>query len=137
MVRFFGRYEHSVDPKGRVILPAKFRVHFEHGGYLTQFSGGCLALWTPAEFDVQSTDMEEAQKRGAAERNLARVWASGTQEVEVDKQGRLAIVAPLRAFAQLDDAVLVNGALNRIELWSPPRWEEKVAAAEAALIDDD
>lgn len=137
MVRFFGRYEHSVDPKGRVILPAKFRVHFEHGGFLTQFSGGCLALWTPAEFDVQSTEMEEAQKRGAAERNLARVFASGTQEVEVDKQGRLAIVAPLRAFAQLDDAVLVNGALNRIELWSPQRWEEKVAATEAALIDDD
>lgn len=137
MVRFFGRYEHSVDPKGRVILPAKFRAHFEHGGYLTQYQGGCLALWTPEEFAVQSAEMEEAQKRGSAERNLARVWASGTQEVEVDKQGRFAVVAPLRTFASLHDAVLVNGALNRIELWSPERWEEKVAATEAALIDED
>lgn len=137
MVRFFGRYEHSVDPKGRVILPAKFRAHFEHGGYLTQFRGGCLALWTPEEFNVQSAEMEEAQKLGPAERNLARVWASGTQEVEVDKQGRIAIVAPLRSFATLHDAVLVNGALNRIELWNPERWEEKVAATEAALIEDD
>ena len=136
MVRFFGRYEHSVDPKGRVILPAKFRAHFEHGGYLTQFQGGCLALWTPEEFAVQSAQMEEAQKMGPAERNLARVWASGTQEVEVDKQGRVAIVASLRAFAELEAAVLVNGALNRIELWNPGRWEEKVAATEAALIED-
>lgn len=137
MVRFFGRYEHSVDPKGRVILPAKFRAHFDHGGYLTQFRGGCLALWTPEEFNVQSAEMEEAQKLGPAERNLARVWASGTQEVEVDKQGRIAIVAPLRSFATLNEAVLVNGALNRIELWNPERWEEKVAATEAALIEDD
>ena len=137
MVRFFGRYEHSVDPKGRVILPAKFRAHFEHGGYLTQFRGGCLALWTPEEFGVQSAEMEQAQRLGPAERNLARVWASGTQEVEVDKQGRIAIVAPLRGFAQLQEAVLVNGALNRIELWNPERWEAKVAATEAALIDDD
>lgn len=137
MVRFFGRYEHSVDPKGRVILPAKFRGHFDRGGYLTQFRGGCLALWTPEEFNVQSAEMEEAQRLGPAERNLARVWASGTQEVEVDKQGRIAIVAPLRSFATLQDAVLVNGALNRIELWNPERWEEKVAATEAALIADD
>ena len=137
MVRFFGRYEHSVDPKGRVILPAKFRAHFDGGGYLTQFRGGCLALWTPEEFNVQSAEMEDAQKLGPAERNLARVWASGTQEVEVDKQGRIAIVAPLRSFATLQDAVLVNGALNRIELWNPERWEAKVAATEAALIEDD
>ena len=136
MVRFFGRYEHSVDPKGRVILPAKFRAHFEHGGFLTQFQGGCLALWTPEEFAVQSAEMEEAQKLGPAERNLARVWASGTQEVEVDKQGRVAIVASLRGFAQLHEAVLVNGALNRIELWNPERWEQKVSATEAALIED-
>ena len=63
--------------------------------------------------------------------------SSGVQEVEVDKQGRIAIVAPLRSFATLHDAVLVNGALNRIELWNPERWEEKVAATEAALIEDD
>ena len=55
--KFFGRYEHAVDPKGRVILPAKFRASFEHGGYLTQFWDGCLALWTPEEFEKQMTAM--------------------------------------------------------------------------------
>ena len=135
-MRFYGRYEHSLDPKGRVILPAKFRVHFELGGYLTQYHQGCLALWTPEEFEVQSAALEAAQALGPAERNLARVWAAGTQEVEVDRQGRVAIAPPLRAFAQLDGGVLVMGAINRIEMWSPERWSEKLAPTEEALIVD-
>lgn len=137
MVKFYGRYEHSLDPKGRVILPAKFRAHFEAGGYLTQYHQGCLALWTPDEFEHQMATMESSQDLGPAERNLARVWSSGTQEVEVDRQGRVAIAAPLRAFASLDGAVLVNGAINRIEMWSPERWAEKLSATERALIEDD
>ena len=135
-MRFYGRYEHSLDPKGRLILPSKFRGNFVQGGFLTQYHQGCLALWTPAEFEVQSAAMEAAQDQGPAERNLARVWAAGTQEVEVDKQGRVAIAPPLRAFAQLDGGVLVMGAINRIELWSPERWAEKLAPTEEALIVD-
>jgi MraZ protein len=136
-MKFYGRYEHSLDPKGRVILPAKFRAHFERGGYLTQYHQGCLALWTPDEFERQSATMESAQELGPAERNLARVWASGTQEVEVDRQGRVAIAPPLRVFARLDgdSGVLVMGAINRIELWSPERWAEKLAPTEEALIE--
>jgi len=136
VVKFFGRYEHALDPKGRVILPAKFRVHFDAGGYLTQYWEGCLALWAPDEFEKQMSSMEEAQELGRSERNLARVWASGTQEADVDKQGRLFIAPPLRAFAGLETGVLVHGALNRIELWSPERWRAKLAATEKILIDD-
>lgn len=134
-MKFYGRYEHSLDPKGRIILPSKFRSHFEHGGYLTQYHQGCLALWAPAEFEAQSAVLESAQNLGPAERNLARVWASGTQEVEVDRQGRVAIAPPLRAFAELDPegGVLVMGAINRIELWNPLRWEERTGATQEAL----
>ncbi|MGQ0520597.1 MAG: division/cell wall cluster transcriptional repressor MraZ [Actinomycetota bacterium] len=136
-MKFYGRFEHSVDPKGRVILPAKFRAHFEQGGYLTQYHQGCLALWTPDEFALQSAAMEASQGLGPAERNLARVWAAGTQEAEVDRQGRVAIAPPLRTFAQLDveSGVLVMGAINRIELWNPARWAEKLAPTEEALIE--
>lgn len=137
VVKFFGRYEHSLDPKGRIILPAKFRTNFESGGYLTQYWEGCLALWAPAEFEKQMTTMEVAQELGRSERNLARVWASGTQEAEVDKQGRLFIAQPLRTFAALDTGVLVNGALNRIELWNPERWAARLAATQQTLNDDE
>lgn len=137
MARFFGRYEHSLDPKGRVILPAKFRAAFEHGGYLTQFRDRCLALWTPEDFDKQMAQMEAAAEEGRAERNLARLWAQGTQEVDVDKQGRIAIPQHLREFARLDGDVLVNGAITRVELWSPAVWEAKVVPAERRLTEDE
>lgn len=135
--RFFGRHEHALDPKGRLILPAKFRGAFEHGAFLTQYLGRCLALWTPEEFDRQIEAMQQAQAQGPAQRDLARVWAAGTEEVDVDRQGRIAIAAHLRDFARLRSGVLVNGAIDRVELWDPAVWAEKVASAERALTEEE
>jgi MraZ protein len=138
LARFFGRYEHSLDDKGRLILPAKFRPLFEHGGFISQYRDGCLALWTPEDFDTQMAAMKETEGQGRDERNLARVWASGTQEVEIDKRsGRMAIAPYLREFAQLTGDVLVHGAIDRVELWNPQVWEDKVRPSEAALVEGD
>ncbi len=138
MAGFVGRYEHSLDVKGRVILPAKFRTQFERGGYLTQHSEGCLALWTLGEFERQ---MDATQQRAAAgskvDRNRARLWASNSAEVEIDRQGRMAIPAHLRGFAGLESDVLVHGAIDRVELWNPPAWTERVLPEESWLLDDD
>ncbi|MDA8367612.1 MAG: division/cell wall cluster transcriptional repressor MraZ [Actinomycetota bacterium] len=133
MARFFGRYEHSLDGKGRVILPSKFRGPFVEGGFLTQHSDGCLALWTPEAFDQQMEEMQERAASGRADRNLARVWASNSHEVDVDSQGRMGIPAHLRAYAGLDGDVLVHGAIDRIELWNPDRWTQRVLPEEARL----
>jgi MraZ protein len=135
--RFFGRYEHSLDAKGRVILPARFRASFDSQAYLSQHLEKCLALWTPEEFEKQMAVMEVAQEQSQKERNFARVWAAGSTEVEIDRQGRLAIPAYLREFAGLDTAVLVNGALNRIELWRPDEWEQRVRPSESRLTEDE
>lgn len=137
MARFFGRYEHSLDDKGRVILPAKFRGAFEHGGYLTQFQDGCLSLWAPAEFDVQMESMQTLASGSKSDRNLARLWASTSHEVEVDKQGRMAIPSHLREFAGLDGDVLVHGAIDRVELWNPASWAQKVQPTEQRLTEGD
>ncbi len=99
MARFFGRYEHSLDDKGRVILPSKFRGPFEHGGYLTAYQDGCLSLWTPDEFEVQMEAMQERAREGRSDRNLVRLWASTSHELEIDRQGRMAIPARLREYA--------------------------------------
>ena len=135
MARFIGRFEHSLDAKGRVIVPVKFRPEFEHGGFLSQHSEGCLALWTPDEFDRQLEEMKAKADAGREDRNLARVWASGSSEAEVDKSGRMPIPAYLRNFARLESDVLVVGAIDRIELWSPQVWQEKVAPSEQQLQD--
>ena len=136
MARFFGRYEHSLDPKGRVILPAKFRAAFDAGGFLTQYHDRCLALWTPDEFETQMRSMQESQELGREQRNLARVWASGSAEIDVDKQGRMPIPQHLREFARLDGDVLVIGAIDRVELWSPAQWAAKVEPSEGLLTDE-
>lgn len=136
MARFFGRYEHSLDPKGRVILPAKFRVAFDGGGFLTQYHDRCLALWTPDEFETQMVGMQAAQKEGPEQRNLARLWASGSADVDVDKQGRMPIPQHLREFARLESDVLVIGAIDRVELWSPAQWQARVEPSEGLLTDE-
>lgn len=135
MARFIGRYEHSLDAKGRVILPVKFRGEFAGGGFLSQHAQGCLALWTPEEFDRQLEVIKLRAEQGRDDRNLARLWASGSSEAEVDKSGRMPIPGFLRQYAQLDADVLVIGAIDRIELWSPSVWEEKVLPSEQQLLD--
>ncbi len=137
MAGLVGRYEHSLDIKGRVILPAKFRAQFERGGYLTQHSEGCLALWTPGEFERQMAVMQERAESGRSDRNRARLWASTSHEVEIDRQGRMAIPVHLREFAGLESEVLVHGAIDRVELWSPPAWAERVQPEERWLLGDD
>jgi MraZ protein len=133
---FVGRYEHSLDAKGRVILPAKFRAAFERGGYLSENNEGCLALWTLGQFERQMESMQERAAESRSARNLARLWSSNTQDVELDKQGRLSITLHLRQFAQLESDVLVIGAIDRIELWNPAVWEQRVQPAEQWFLAD-
>ena len=136
--RFFGRYEHSLDAKGRVILPARFRVQFGPQAYLSKYQDRCLALWTSDEFDKQLAEQEQRQELGRVERNVARLWSSGSAEVDIDRQGRLAIPAYLREFARLEveSPMLVVGTLNRVELWNPAEWALRVEPAESQLTDE-
>jgi MraZ protein len=132
--RFFGRFQHTLDVKGRVVLPARFRKDFDTLGYLTQHTEGCVALWTPEEFDKKLSEMEVRQDRGAADRNLARIWAASSTEVEIDRQGRVAVPQYLREFGRLGTSVYVMGAMERVELWNPQVWDEKIKPSEEALI---
>ena len=137
MAGFVGRFEHNVDPKGRVILPARFRDSFTRGGFLTANREGCVALWTPGEFERQMSEMLEDSRADRDGRNRARIWASNSSDVEIDKQGRMAVPANLREFAQLAGEVLIIGAIDRIELWNPTLWEERVRPAELWFLEDD
>ena len=130
---FLGTYEHSLDAKGRVILPAKFRERLEAGAYLARSLDGCLSLYDAEEFDRVAQDMQEKARRGAVERNAVRSFAAGATEATPDKQGRITIPAHLRSFAGLEREVVVTGALTRIEIWDAARWRDIDTEAERAL----
>ena len=124
-VRFFGSYEHSLDAKGRVILPARLRTHFEGAGYLTPHLEGCLALWTDGEFEKEIESRLALADTDTVARNEVRNWAAAVFETEIDRQGRMPIPPNLRSYAGLVEDVLIVGMINRVELWSPDAWAAK------------
>jgi MraZ protein len=130
---FLGTYEHSLDTKGRVILPAKFREQLEAGAFLAKSLGGCLALYTAEEFEKVAQDMQENARRGGVERNAVRSFAAGAAEATPDRQGRISIPQHLRSFANLEREVVVAGAFSRIEIWDTNRWREVDREGELSL----
>jgi MraZ protein len=122
---FFGTYEHSLDDKGRLILPARIRARLSGAVYLTQHLDSCVALWTLEQFEKEVSTRLASAENGPLERNEMRDWSASVHEVELDRQGRMAIPPQLRNYAGLEQEVLVIGAINRVELWSPERWRHK------------
>ena len=134
MLGFVGQFQHSLDAKGRLILPARFRPEFERGGHLSPNSEGCVALWTPGEFARQTEErLAQSRRGGAQDRQQARYWAANSSDVEFDRQGRFALPPSIREYAQLDGEVLIVGALDHVELWAPSTFDRMVNPAELAF----
>jgi MraZ protein len=132
MLGFVGQFQHSLDAKGRLILPAKFRAEFERGGHLSPNTDGCVALWTPGEFARQTEErLAQSRSGGSTELQLARYWAANSSDVEFDKQGRFALPVSTREYGHLEGDVLIVGSLDHIELWDPVIYDQKVNPAEA------
>lgn len=137
--RFFGRDDRSLDGKGRVILPARFRSSFDVSVFITPHYERCLALWTQEEFEKKFAEMSSAQGAGTEGRNLVRMWSATSAEEKIDAQGRISIPQNLRDFArlQLESPVLVTGSIDRIELWNPESWEARIGPSESYLENPD
>ncbi len=135
VTRFVGRHEHSLDAKGRIILPARYRANFDTLAYVSKHTERCLALWTPEAFERKLDEMEQLVDRSPADRAMVRAWASGSAEVELDRQGRVAIPAYLREYARLESAVLIHGAITHIELWAPDEWAVRGVPGDEELAD--
>jgi len=134
MSKFVGRYQHSLDDKGRLILPAKFRFGFERGGNLSPQIDGCIGLWDQGGFQRQVSQRESVVNEGdKAARNKARYWASLSREIEFDKQGRFVLPIDIREYAGISSEVIIVGALDHIELWDPTVFAEVVDGASEAF----
>ena len=136
---FLGQYQHSLDEKGRVILPAKFRGQLEGGAYMARGRDGCVCVYPTDEWERVSKAMQELATRGTQERQAARSFFAGAAEVAPDRQGRVPVPAHLRDFAglSLERDVVVAGVLSRIEIWDAQKWaareqegEQVISAAE-------
>jgi MraZ protein len=129
---FVGTFEHSLDDKGRVVLPSTFRPHLADKGFLSQFDA-CLGLWTEVGFADVARRLTEKIRAGEAPQGAMRAFAANAHEVRPDSQGRITIPQRLRDFAGLDGDVNVIGALDRIEIWNMERYAELREMADESL----
>ena len=115
-----GRHQHTLDGKGRLVLPAKFRAEFQSGGWVAPEKGRSLAMFTVGEFTRRADEYRIlSHSENEFDRRRSLFWSSNSCEVEVDRQGRFALPASIRDIAQLDGEVLFMGHLDHIEIWNP------------------
>ena len=129
---FLGEHKHSLDDKGRLILPSRFRESLE-GAFVTSEIDGCLGLWPPDDFARRAEEMNQRRLGDERDRSVARFFFAYAQEASPDKQGRVALPANLREFASLTREVVVNGAYDHVEVWDAARGAAKREAGEQAL----
>lgn len=125
--RLGGTFFPKLDDKGRLTLPAKYREHFADGVVVTRVQEGCLAVYDVETFDSLDARFESRADNDADVRAYQRWLNSGSHDDVPDRQGRITLPAPLRAFAGLDHDVVVLGAGDRVEVWEPGRWEKQSA----------
>jgi MraZ protein len=130
---FVGTFEHSLDDKGRVVLPSTFRVQLVERGFLSQWDR-CLGLWTEEGFNDVARRLTEKIREGLAPQEALRSFAANAHEVRPDSQGRITIPQRLREFAHLERDAVVIGAIDRIEIWDAGRWGDQAVTADDSLV---
>lgn len=130
-----GEYEHSLDAKGRLIMPAKLRQDMGEKFIVTKGLDGCLFAFSQTEWNNFEEKLKNLPLSDKNARNFVRFFLSGATECEIDKQGRFLIPTNLRTSAKLEKDAIIIGVGTRIEIWNKERWEkcdEEISADEIA-----
>ncbi len=120
---FIGEYYHSIDAKGRVIIPLKFREALGDKFYISKGLDGCLWIHPSEEWAAFRASLRELSAIDEDSRRFKRFFLAGAAECELDKQGRILIPGPLRNYSELTKDVVLAGMDNRIEIWSQEKWD--------------
>lgn len=118
-----GEYQHNLDTKGRVAIPAKFREKMASGAIITRGLDNCLFAFTTGEWESLAQKLVALPLAQANSRAFVRLMLAGAMDVELDHQGRILIPDYLRKYAGLKKEVVVAGLYNRIEIWDADMWE--------------
>lgn len=130
-----GEYEHSLDTKGRLIMPAKLRQDMGEKFIVTKGLDGCLFAFSQTEWNNFEEKLKGLPLSDKNARNFVRFFLSGATECEIDKQGRFLIPTNLRISANLEKDAIIIGVGTRIEIWNKETWEkcdEEISADEIA-----
>lgn len=131
---FMGEYHHSIDEKGRIIIPSKFRYDLGESFIVTRGLDGCLFIYPKNEWENIVNKYKELPNVKDA-RNFMRFFLSGAVNAEFDKQGRINISTPLVSYAGLKKDCVIIGVNERLEIWSKERWEEFMTQNEENFSD--
>ena len=134
---FIGEYEHSVDAKGRVIMPVKLREDIGEKFIITKGLDGCLFAYSITEWTNFEEKLKTLPLTNKNARDFVRFFLSGAVECEIDKQGRFLIPGNLREYAILEKEIIIIGVGTRIEIWNKEEWkkyssDENISADEIA-----
>jgi len=121
---FSGSFTHSVDNKGRTVIPSKFRSQLGERFYITRGMGGCLWIFADDEWREFQKKLTQRSPLDSQRLKLERVFIGSAVECSTDLQGRVFIPQDLREVAGIEDDIRVVGLTDKVEVWSKPRWEE-------------
>lgn len=134
---FLGEFTHTVDDKGRLTLPAKFRAEFAGGIVVTRGIDRCLFAFPLAEWQVLANKVSELPLTESQAREFRRLLFSGASDDVPDKQGRVLIPQYLREYADLNEVVIITGLDRHVELWNPEAWKKAREGFESGALDAD
>lgn len=135
MNMFMGEYQHNIDTKGRMIVPAKFREGLGEKFILTRGLDQCLFAYPQEEWKVLEEKLKKLPLTKKDARSFTRFFFSGAVECEVDKQGRINISQPLRNYSKLEKECIVIGVSNRVEVWAKEIWEDYFTESEESFAE--
>lgn len=121
---FIGEYQHAIDNKNRMIIPAKFREGLGENFVLTKGLDGCLYAYTIDEWKVMEEKLKKLPLTSKDARAFVRFFFSGANEIDIDKQGRALIPQNLLEYAGIQKDIVSIGVSTRIEIWSKDKWDE-------------
>ncbi|NLE76841.1 MAG: division/cell wall cluster transcriptional repressor MraZ [Chloroflexi bacterium] len=128
---FLGEFEHSIDEKGRITVPAKFRAGLAEGMVITRGLDRCLWVFPPQEWQALAEKIGQLPLTSESARGFERLMFSGAAEATPDGQGRVLVPSYLRTYAGLDSDAIVIGVNRRLEIWSRDRWTAMRDSVEA------
>ena len=136
---FYGEHEHTIDKKGRLIIPSKFRDSFKEYDieklYITRGLDKCLFMFTENEWKTQEAKFKAMSFTKPEARKFNRLYFSGASQIECDKQGRILIPKYLKDYAAIKRDVIIIGVSNRIEVWSKDSWSEYYSGSKESFED--